>query len=411
MGELGDGGVKEVDKLLAGPAASHPHGADLRLEALDRLRIEHRLILDDPYGFEPVHVECFALGIELLEVLFSRGIAFEEIDRPLDFCLELLHPGPRFVFACAFHWFIAAMPQIAHRNFGEGDEIRLRVELGEEEIAVFAEKRRHEAELARFLWRHKIAPHVIRRRERLFLFHAPIETIKQASIGEGDIRKARGRDRQFKTAAHKEVFHDALRGSHHVNRICRLVGRDTEILARPFPGRVPHRLVGIEDIDIDHAHERPGVLLAAHMLERGKVEHIVVAGPISDEGVEDVTARINGEGSEFPRGIADGGAEVAHELHHVVLADIHDMEELGIAPEYLPRYRLAYRASAANDEKTRGAHDVGQFALMARNIRAEELLRAPYEIENEIHNQAFTRGRFFSSESQTRSTSSMVMVG
>ncbi len=73
-------------------------------------------------------------------------------------------------------------------------------------------------------------------------------------------------------------------------------------------------------------NERTGLFLARHMLERGKVEHIVVARTIGDKGVKDVTACIDGKGRELPRSIADGGSEVAYELDHVVLADVHDME-------------------------------------------------------------------------------------
>jgi len=62
------------------------------------------------------------------------------------------------------------------------------------------------------------------------------------------------------------------------------------------------------------------------------------------------------------------------------------MEKLWIAPENLARDRLAYRAGTANDEKARSSYNIGQFALMMRNISSKELLRAPYEIEYEIHN-------------------------
>ncbi|MGB9845778.1 MAG: hypothetical protein ACPLF9_08485, partial [Methanothermobacter tenebrarum] len=56
---------------------------------------------------------------------------------------KFLDAGSRFILARAFHRLIAAMKQIAHCNFRKSDEIRLRIEFGEKEVAIFAEKRRH----------------------------------------------------------------------------------------------------------------------------------------------------------------------------------------------------------------------------------------------------------------------------
>ena len=63
------------------------------------------------------------------------------------------------------------------------------------------------------------------------------------------------------------------------------------------------------------------------MLESGGVEDIVVPAEAFDLGAdqcaEDVAATVQSEGGEFPGAVAGGGADVAHQLHHVVLADVH----------------------------------------------------------------------------------------
>ena len=63
------------------------------------------------------------------------------------------------------------------------------------------------------------------------------------------------------------------------------------------------------------------------MLESGGVEDIVISAEAldlsTDQGTEDVAAAVQSEGGEFPGAVAGGGADVAHQLHHVVLADVH----------------------------------------------------------------------------------------
>jgi len=70
-------------------------------------------------------------------------------------------------------------------------------------------------------------------------------------------------------------------------------------LRAPFFSGLSHGLVGIEDVDIDHAHEGVGVFFTAHVLERREVEHIVVALSIGHKGIEDIAACIDGKGRKF----------------------------------------------------------------------------------------------------------------
>jgi len=55
------------------------------------------------------------------------------------------------------------------------------------------------------------------------------------------------------------------------------------------------------------------------MLERRKVEHIVVARPVRDKGIEDIAPCIDGKGGKFTLDIPKRRANIAHELDHVVL--------------------------------------------------------------------------------------------
>ncbi len=227
--------------------------------------------------------------------------------------------------------------------------MRFRIELGKEELSVVAEERGHEAEFARFLGRHEVAPHIVRRGQGLVFLHAPAKAVKEASVGEGDVGEARGRYGDIPRAARQEVLHDALGCAHHVDGVGRLVGGYAEIFPSSFFCCHAHGFVGVENVDVDHAHEGPGILFAAHMLECRKVEHIVVARPIGHEGVEDVAARVDGEGGELTVGVADRRAQVAHQLHHVVFGDVHHVQKPRIAPEDFARHGLADRACGANN--------------------------------------------------------------
>ena len=79
MGELRDGSVEKIDEIGARPGALGTQGADLGLETLERSSIIDRIILNHADGFEVRHVQAFLCGIELLEVLFARGVAGEEV--------------------------------------------------------------------------------------------------------------------------------------------------------------------------------------------------------------------------------------------------------------------------------------------------------------------------------------------
>ena len=295
MRKLWDSGIKKIDELLAGPYATAPHCMDRVFKASQRRSIVLGFVFNDADRSKAAHVEGFALRVEFFKVLLTGRIAFKEIDGPLALRFELAHPRAGFVLACTFHSFITATCKIAHGDLAKGKEVFVWIELREKEVTIFTQERGHEAELARFLGRDKVAAHIARRRERLVFFHATIKAVKEASVGEGDVRKARRGDRHCHAAAHEEILHDALGCAHHVDRIGGLVRRHAKVLARSHRCCLAHRLVGIEDIHLDHAHERVRVLFAAYMLERGQIEHIVVAKPVRDKRIEDVAPCIDGK--------------------------------------------------------------------------------------------------------------------
>lgn len=191
MGELGDGGVEEIDEFSAGPGATGAYGRDRGLEMLKRGGAIDRSVLDDTDRFELLHIERFSVGIELLEVLFASGVAREEVNRPAMACFKFGHAGAGFVLGGALDGLVAARLKIAHRYLGEGDEVCARVQLGKEEIAVFPEEGGHEAELAGFLGRDEIAPDIVGRCERLLLLHTPVEAVEETTVRKRHVREAR----------------------------------------------------------------------------------------------------------------------------------------------------------------------------------------------------------------------------
>ena len=67
------------------------------------------------------------------------------------------HAGAGFLLCSALDWLVATHLKVALRYLGEGDKVSARVELREEEIAVFPEEGGHKAEFAGLLWRDNVA--------------------------------------------------------------------------------------------------------------------------------------------------------------------------------------------------------------------------------------------------------------
>jgi len=93
--ELGDHGVEEVYEVGAAPGALRAQLPDAGLEVGQLGLVEVWIVLDDAEVLEAGHVEGLVVGIEFLEVLFSGGVAGEEVYGPFALGLEFVLGVPR----------------------------------------------------------------------------------------------------------------------------------------------------------------------------------------------------------------------------------------------------------------------------------------------------------------------------
>lgn len=304
MVEIGDHAVEEINQISLLPDAGLLELSDHTQEVVQLGAVVSRVVLDDAKGFKALHIKHFLVGEELFKVLLAGGVAIEEIARPFALGDQLFGTVARLVLGLALVGFVAKRGQVAHSDIGEGDQVKLLTELREEDVAVATQQAGHQAQLAGFLGSDEIAAHVARGRDRLALGKTLVETVQQAAVGERHVSKARGGDRQGLAGPHQEHFHDALAGAHHIDGVGSLVGRHAEILlGAELEGRFDGA-DGIEDVDIHHTHQSERVFLAAHVLERGKIEHIIIAAGPLDQGIVLRRATVDGEGAEITVDIA-----------------------------------------------------------------------------------------------------------
>ena len=76
------------------------------------------------HGVEARHVEGLVVRVEFLEVLFSGGVAGEEVHGPLAPELEFGNAGTGFVLGGAVDGFVASAFQVAFCYLAEGDEVQ-----------------------------------------------------------------------------------------------------------------------------------------------------------------------------------------------------------------------------------------------------------------------------------------------
>ncbi|MNJ36196.1 hypothetical protein D3C77_309750 [compost metagenome] len=142
--------------------------------------------------------------------------------------------------------------------------------------------------------------------------------------------------------------------------------------------------VGVEYIDVDHAHQRERVFLAAHVLQRGEIEHIVVSAIGFDKSIIFNGTNIQRERLEITIDIPERAADIAHQLNHVVLADIDNMQFTWTSLEDLFGHRLANRTSATKNQKTGLADDLRQLLLIFTNVINEQVFITTNETQNII---------------------------
>jgi len=105
--------------------------------------------------------------------------------------------------------------------------------------------------------------------------------------------------------------------------------------------------------------------------------------------IHDSYACIDGKGRKFAFDISQGGADIPHELDHVVFADIDHMEALRIAGKNLPRHRLPYGTGPSYDKKAGAGHDLAQVGFICVDIRFKKRLGSSDELEYLIHADSF----------------------
>lgn len=384
MLEIRDHLVEQVHQIDLFPQALGLEVGDDLEEMIKQLLFVNRLVLDHAKGLETGHVEHFLVGEELFEVLFAGCVAIEEIAGPLALGDQLFGTITGFVLGRALVGLVTQRSEVAHGDVGKGDEVQLLAQLGEEDVAVLAQQAGHQAQLSGLLRSHEITTHILGGRDRLALGKALVKAVQKAAVRESHVGEARGGDWQRFAGAHQEHFHDPLAGTHHVDRIGRLVGGHAEIfLGAEGLGRFDGR-DGVEDVHVHHPHQGEGVFLTADMLEGGQVEHIVVTASPLDQRVVLNRAAVDGEGAEIAVDIAEGAAHIAHQLDHIVLGDIHHMQGLGLALEDLTRDSLADGASPADHQETALRNDAGKLRLVARHVGSEQGLFAADKTQN-IH--------------------------
>ena len=101
--------------------------------------------------------------------------------------------------------------------------------------------------------------------------------------------------------------------------------------------------IRVEHIDVNHTHQREGVFFAAYMLERRKIELVVIDAVGFDKSVIFNRANIQGESLEITIDITKRAANIPHQLDHVILADINNMQFAWISFENFLCYCLANR--------------------------------------------------------------------
>ncbi len=175
--KLGDHGVEQVNEVGAAPGALGAQLFDAGLEVVQLGLVVVRLVLDDAEVLEAGHVQGLVVGVEFLEVLFSGGVAGEEVYRPLALGLEFGNAGTGFVLGRAVDGFIACAFKVAFCYLAEGDEIQTLVELGKKDVPVVAQEAGAQAQFARFLGGNEVAAHVVGSGEGLVLLHAAVEAI------------------------------------------------------------------------------------------------------------------------------------------------------------------------------------------------------------------------------------------
>ena len=262
------------------------------------------------------------------------------------------------------------------------------VKFRKEHIAVLAEQTAHHTKLARFLGRDEIASHIVRSGKRLVLVEAAVEAVKKRAIAERDICKSSGGNRHFHGTAVQEELHDTLARPHHVHGVRRLVGGHAEILLRAALLSHKHRAVGVEDVRVNHAHERVRVFLTADMLQGRCVENIVIPADtlflLIDERTEDVAPAVERKSGELSISVAHTGADVAHQLHHVVLADVHHVQYFRVAGKKLAADCASDGARPADDEEARIADSFREERFIYGDVALKQGRGAPDEGENVV---------------------------
>ena len=98
------------------------------------------------------------------------------------FLFQAVHAGAGFFFRRAVDGCVAYVLEVAFGYVAEGDQIEVAVKFREEDVAVFSQEARHEAEFSGFLGGYEVAADVVGGGQGLSFFYAAVEAIEEAAV-------------------------------------------------------------------------------------------------------------------------------------------------------------------------------------------------------------------------------------
>src|SRR5262249_15400342 len=165
--EIGQEGLELPDQIAARPAPDGEEpgdGGEESVEVADALGVGPA---HDADRAEALEVDGLAGRVELLVLFFAGRVAVEEVAGPEPARGEFVHARPGLVFRAADVDAVAEAGEVSLGDPGEVDQPKVSTQLRKEDVTVFAEETREEAQLTRLLGGDEVAAHVARRRKRL----------------------------------------------------------------------------------------------------------------------------------------------------------------------------------------------------------------------------------------------------
>ena len=303
MLEVRDELLDRLDDLRLGEVLIGKDGLELVKESVDFGHAVADGLLDDAQGLEAVHVELFARDVELFVGLLAGGVALEIDDGVIGSIL--FHLGGEMLRFRIRGTFFLTEPLGLHEivaDAAEGEHLVLS-ESGEEDLSGIAQDACEHADLAGFLRAHEVALDIAGGSQRLTLLQAMEPAIRQRTIAESDIGKARGGDLEVLVVGHHEILHDPLASTHDVHGIRRLIGGHAEEVFGRINRQQIHQLLRLDVVVLDERLDAVPVLLTAHVLMGGEIGDDVKALLLAENAFEDRIGEVERIAAELVRNI------------------------------------------------------------------------------------------------------------